>query len=204
MGLRQIKPNLHSSHARSWILPAVLAALCLLGLMLGESLRDQLRYERSAIAAGEFYRLLTGHFVHLGTGHTLLNAFGLGLVWLLVGGAFSIVGWIAVLGITVAAIDLGFWFFLPSLDWYVGLSGVLHGLLVAGLVGSLRVRRRESLILATVVAAKLAYETVVGPMPGSAEAAGGAVIVEAHVYGAAGGLLGGVLLSLWGGAHAGD
>ncbi len=185
-------------------MPAVLAALCLLGLVFGEPLRDQLRYERTAISAGEYYRLLTGHFVHLGTGHTLLNAFGLGLVWLLVGGAFSIVGWFAILAVVIAVIDLGFWYLMPSLDWYVGLSGVLHGLLVAGLVGSLRVRRWESLILGAIIAAKLAYETVVGPMPGSVEAAGGAVIVEAHLYGAAGGLLGGVLLSIVAVVRRGD
>ena len=196
MGLRQIKLSPHSGHARSWIMPAVLAALCLLGLVFGEPLRDQLRYERSAIAAGDFYRLLTGHFVHLGVGHTLLNAFGLGLVWLLVGGAFSLVGWLAILAVVIVVIDLGFWYLMPALGWYVGLSGALHGLLVAGLVGSLRVRRWESLILGAVIAAKLIYENVVGPMPGSAEAAGGAVIVEAHLYGAAGGLLGGVLLSI--------
>ncbi len=177
-------------------MPAVLAALCLTALVFGEPLRDQLRYDRSAIAAGEVYRLLTGHFVHLGLSHTLLNAFGLGLVWLLVGGAFSVIGWIATLGIVIGVIDLGFWYLMPSLDWYVGLSGVLHGLLVAGLVGSLRVRRWESLILGAVIAAKLVFEFVVGPVPGSAEAAGGAVIVEAHLYGAAGGLLGGALLTI--------
>ena len=204
MGLSQIKLSPYSGHFQSWILPAVLAALCLLGLVFGEPIRDQLRWERSAVAAGEFYRLLSGHFVHLGVGHTLLNAFGLGLVWLLVGGAFSMLGWIVALGIVIAVIDLGFWFWMPSLGWYVGLSGVLHGLLVAGLIGSLRVRRRESLILGAVIAAKLGYETFVGPLPGSAEAAGGAVIVEAHLYGAVGGLLGGVLLSIRGGRRVTD
>ena len=204
MGLRQIKLSPHSGHARSWILPVVLAALCLLGLVFGEAVRDQLRYERGAIATGELYRLVSGHFVHLGMGHTLLNALGLGLVWLLVGGAFSLLGWIIALGIVIAVIDLGFWFLMPSLDWYVGLSGVLHGLLAAGLLGSIRERPWESLILGAVIAAKLLYETVVGPMPGSAEAAGGAVIVEAHLYGAAGGILSGILLSIRGGARARD
>ena len=87
---------------------------------------------------------------------------------------------------------------MPSLDWYVGLSGVLHGLLVAGLIGSIRQRRAESLVLGAVIAAKLGWEMLVGPMPGSAEAAGGAVIVEAHLYGAAGGLIGGALLAIKG------
>ena len=196
MGLRQFKLSPFLGHGRSWVLPAVIAALCLLGLILGEPLKDLLRYKRSGIAAGELYRLVSGHFVHLGVGHTLLNVFGLGLVWVLVGGAYTVGRWIVVLAIVVAAIDLGFWYLLPSLDWYVGLSGVLHGLLVAGLVGSIRQRPLESIVLGLIIAAKLAYEMIIGPMPGSAEAAGGAVIVEAHFYGALGGLISGVLLSI--------
>ncbi len=196
MGLRQFKLSPVLGDGRGWVLPAVLAGLCLLGLVFGEPLADQLRYERSGIAAGELYRLLSGHFVHLGIGHTLLNVFGLGLVWLLVGTAFSAVRWIAVLVIVIAAIDAGFWYLLPSLDWYVGLSGALHGLLVAGLVGGIRARPAESIVLGVIIAAKLAYEMFIGPMPGSAEAAGGAVIVEAHLYGALGGLAAGVLLSI--------
>ena len=35
---------------------------------------------------------------------------------------------------SVAMIDLGFVLFEPQLDWYVGLSGVLHGALAAGAV----------------------------------------------------------------------
>ncbi len=198
MGLRQIKPGSLFSNARSWVLPAVIAVLCLLGLAIGDALRDQLRYERSAIGAGELYRLLSGHFVHLGVGHALLNVFGLGLVWVLVGGVYSAMRWIMALGVVVVTIDLGFWYLLPSLDWYVGLSGVLHGLLVAGLVGGFRARQWESLILGGVVAAKLVYEAVAGPMPGSADAAGGAVIVEAHLYGAVGGLVAGAMLLLVG------
>ncbi len=196
MGLRQFKLSPVLGDGKSWVLPAVLGGLCLLGLVFGEALAAQLRYERSGIAAGEFYRLVSGHFVHLGVGHTLLNVFGLGIVWLLVGSAFSAARWIAVLAIAIAAIDLGFWFLMPSLDWYVGLSGALHGLLVAGLVGSLRARPVESTVLGLIIAGKLAYESFIGPMPGTADAAGGAVIVEAHLFGAIGGLVSGVLLSL--------
>ena len=44
-------------------------------------------------------------------------------------------------------------------------------------------------VLWAAVVAKLAYEQLVGPLPGSEAAAGGAVVVNAHLYGAIGGAL---------------
>jgi membrane associated rhomboid family serine protease len=45
------------------------------------------------------------------------------------------------------------------------------------------------------VCGKLLWEQAVGPLPGSAEVAGGKVIVDAHLYGAIGGLVLGWVLS---------
>ena len=44
-------------------------------------------------------------------------------------------------------------------------------------------------ILGAALIAKLVYEALVGPLPGSAESSGGAVIVAAHVYGAIAGAI---------------
>ena len=54
-------------------------------------------------------------------------------------------------------------------------------------------RDREAIILAAFVIAKIAWEQFAGPMPGSEATTGGKVIVEAHLYGAFGGLLAGLL-----------
>ena len=86
--------------------------------------------------------------------------------------------------VLVVAIDAGFWWLNPSLDWYVGLSGVLHGLLVAGLVAGYRESPGENLLLLVLIAAKLGYEQWLGPLPGSESTAGGPVVVNAHLYGA--------------------
>ncbi len=71
----------------------------------------------------------------------------------------------------------------------MGLSGVLHGMLAAGAIGLWQERRPEAAALAILLAAKLTYEALVGPVPGSEATAGGAVVTEAHLYGAIGGLL---------------
>ena len=45
-----------------------------------------------------------------------------------------------------------------------------------------------------IVAGKLAWEQFAGPLPGSESGSGGPVIVDAHLYGAVGGLLAAVLI----------
>ena len=173
----------------AWLVPGIIA-LCALTLLLGgDSGREWLRYDRVGIAAGEIWRLLTGHLVHLGVSHAILNVAGLVLVWLLVGRAYRWNQWLWVMAGSLAAIDIGLWFGAPSLDWYVGLSGLLHGMLAAGVVAGLVERSGEAAILAAVVAGKLAWEQFAGPLPGSEATSGGAVIVDAHLYGVIGGTL---------------
>jgi rhomboid family GlyGly-CTERM serine protease len=160
----------------------------------GSTSRTLLRLERTAIGDGEPWRLVTGHFVHLGTAHMLLNAGALLLLWLLVGQSLTTAGWLAVIAVCLVGIDLGFWLFDPQLTWYVGLSGLLHGMLAAGLIARYRVAAAESLTLGALLAAKIIYEQVAGPLPGSELSAGGPVVVNAHFYGALAGVAAGLLL----------
>jgi rhomboid family GlyGly-CTERM serine protease len=170
-----------------WLVPGVIILLTLVLMLAGDSGRVWLRYERAGIASGEAWRLLTGHFVHLGISHTILNLAGLILVWLLAGRAYHWRQWLWIMTGSVAAIDLGLWFGAPMLEWYVGLSGLLHGMLAAGVLAGLTERSGEALILAVVVAVKVTYEQLAGPLPGSEVTSGGAVIVDAHFYGVIGG-----------------
>jgi rhomboid family GlyGly-CTERM serine protease len=178
---------------------AMLAAalVAVLGLLLqldGDAARAGLAWDRPALEGGEYWRLLSGHFVHLGWSHLALNLAGLGLVTWITGSAYSPLRWLVIAILTIATIDAGFWFLYADLDWYVGLSGLLHGLLIAGLVAGVRRRDREAMVLGVLVIAKLGWEQIVGPLPGSESTSGGAVIIDAHLYGAIGGLLGALVL----------
>lgn len=177
-----------------WQVPLFLGAAALAAACGGEGARLVLRWEREAIAAGELWRLVTGHLAHLGTEHLLLNLAGLCLVWLLVGRRLGPLRWWLVTALSMAAIDAGFWLLAPGLAWYVGLSGLLHALLVAGSVAGLREAPLESGALVLLVIGKVAVEQLTGPLPGSEAAAGGPVVVDAHLYGTVAGLLSGAAL----------
>ena len=177
---------------------AILAAtaVAVLGLLLqldGDAARTGLAWDRAALEGGEYWRLVTGHLVHLGWSHLALNLAGLGLVTWITGSAYSPLRWLVIAVLTIATIDAGFWYLYTNLDWYVGLSGLLHGLLIAGLVAGVRRRDPEAMVLGVLVIAKLGWEQAVGPLPGSESTSGGAVIVDAHLYGAIGGMLGALL-----------
>jgi hypothetical protein len=92
-------------------------------------------------------------------------------------------------------IDLGFWLLEPQLIWYVGLSGLLHGYLAAGVAAGLPKLQTEDWLIAGFLIVKLGYEQIIGPIPGSTDTAGGNVVVAAHLYGAIAGLLVGLIIS---------
>jgi rhomboid family GlyGly-CTERM serine protease len=166
---------------------ACVAAL-LLPLLGGEPLRLALRYERVAVAAGELWRLFTAHFVHLDARHALLNAAGLTLLWALFARSWRPRQWLLATGASMFAIALGFWFLEPGLQWYVGASGVLHGLFALGCIAMLRDGDRTGILAAALLAAKLAWEHWQGPLP----LEDGPVVTASHLYGAIGGVLAGL------------
>ena len=163
---------------------AFLAGL-LLAAAVGDAPRALLGYERGAIAAGEYWRLLTAHLVHFDLRHAALNALGLLLLWALFSRDYRPRHWVAIIAASIAAIDAGLWFLDPAIEWYVGASGWLHGVMAAGTLAHLRRGDLDGWILAAFLAAKLASEQW-GPLP---FAGGAPVIVQAHLFGAIGGLV---------------
>ncbi len=159
----------------------------------GNELRAALRYERSLIADGEVWRLITGHFVHLGWSHMLMNAASLAvMLWVFADntardGALRL--WWSPTVIIALAVSLLFLLLVPKLHWYVGFSGVLHGLIVIALWrGKPFWPSINWWLLVVAVSAKLLYEAVFGAMPGSADLAGGPVATAAHLAGAVAGV----------------
>jgi len=67
---------------------------------------------------------------------------------------------------------------------------MLHGLLLAGVMANLASGHRFEIVLLLALFVKVAWEQLYGALPGSADFAGGAVVVDAHLYGLIGGLIG--------------
>jgi rhomboid family GlyGly-CTERM serine protease len=161
---------------------------------LGPGAVPVLRYERSAVLAGEAWRLVTGHLVHADLVHLGWNVLGVLIVAFLFARDYSWRAWLVILLVSTVTTDLGFLLLEPQLEWYVGFSGVLHGLMAAGLVAWLRTSRDAITWLVTgLFAAKLAWEHFAGPLPFTAASLELPVVHEAHTYGA----IGGVLAGLW-------
>jgi len=165
---------------------ALLTACLLLVLLTlpGEAGQAWLRYERSALAGGQWWRLLSAHVVHLDLRHALLNALGLALVWALFARDYSPKAWLAIVLGAIAAIDAGLWLGDSTVQWYVGSSGVLHGLMAAGALAHVRTGERDGWLLVALLAAKLLYEQAIGALPLSGH---DPVVVDAHLYGVLGG-----------------
>jgi len=110
-------------------------------------------YDRVAIAQGEWWRLATGHWVHSDLPHAAWDITAL----LLFGALFEArLKWRLPLALLVATVgvDLWLWWGEPALLYYCGLSGILNGLLITGLL-YLWLDFRHPLILFTAVCAAL-------------------------------------------------
>ena len=171
------------SSPRVWGPPAALSVLCLLLTMAGPQLSQFLRYDRAAVAAGEWWRLFSGNLVHLGYWHLLLNVLSLVLLVLLCPERLSPAEWLRRLLLIGSGMSLCLYFFAPAVRTYVGLSGLVYGLFALGL-GRQALRRDEIAIACLVfLAARVTWELVMGAPASETELIGGGVVAESHLYG---------------------
>ena len=170
-GLAGVLRSLNCDRAYGIALLGVCALLALPEI-IGEPARQALSFDRSALAGGEWWRLLTAHFVHLDAEHAFLNGLGVVLMWALFARDYS-------------PVALGGYLlrFRPRGERGAVVlqsrnstgtserSGALHGVMTAGTIAHLRRRDLDGWILAVFIIVKLAYEQFAGALPfaGSSE-----------------------------------
>jgi rhomboid family GlyGly-CTERM serine protease len=148
-------------------LSVMLAAVAALIIQLFPAWRGGLIYDRSAIASGELWRVWTGHAVHFGWPHFVVDTGLLLIVGAIAGRRhprFMALG----LALMPALISACLYSFEPAMQRYAGLSAVNLGLLLYVAIEGWRVERREwfwPAVLAAYVA-ELAYESMRGGQGG--------------------------------------
>lgn len=161
------------------LLPLLLMAQ-FIAIATRPELTPLLRWQRAAILHGEWFRLISAHFVHANLGHAVANALALLVLWSLFQRALPLWQWL--LAIPLCALLISALLFTTGIDWYVGFSGVLHGLLVLALCRDGRLSWPLRALLLAAVAMKIGAEQVFGADSG--EWLNIDVVSEAHLFGA--------------------
>lgn len=173
----------------SWWVYGALGGVMLVLYLSGSHATEALQFERQWISDRQWWRFLGANLVHSGGAHLAMNLIGLVIVALISGRTLGpgqvLVAWI----VTSLATTLGLWFLNPGIQWYLGASGALHGMLIAVALPLALKGDFTGVALSVLLAVKLAWEQLMGPLPGSEESLGTRVVVDAHLYGALGGVL---------------
>ncbi|NAS10222.1 rhombosortase [Acinetobacter haemolyticus] len=171
-----------------WIRKVILIAVCVSVAACLQVFTDHFIYWKSSLLT-EFWRLWTAHWVHVGWMHFLLNMLAFACLPFIFP---HVRNWhlVALLLLLPPFISLVFYYYLPYIDAYAGLSGVLHGLYTAVSIVYLQYQneRKFAVLVLVLIAAKLIWENTFG-QSGTAQLIGSPVLTEAHLIGAIGGVL---------------
>ncbi|MBJ2154312.1 rhombosortase [Variovorax sp. IB41] len=164
--------------------PVALAFLIVLFQMGGAPVYELLRYERQAVFAGEWWRLVTSNFVHLGWAHCLLNLAGLAVCAVFAADTRSWREWASAIGALALGVGLLLLLASPRVGDYAGLSGVLYGLFVWVLAPRAWRGGLVPRLALAFVCARIAWQMLFESPGAASELIGGHVVAEGHLYGA--------------------
>lgn len=117
----------HGAVKAPWLTGLMVVATAVFHLGLGPA-AEGLLYQRQAIAGGELWRLVSGHFVHCDSAHLIWNLAAMGYIGGLLERRIG-ARLIEVVLVSCLGVSCWLWFMKSSLAAYCGLSGMLNGLL---------------------------------------------------------------------------
>ena len=145
----------------------------------------------------EFWRIWTGHWVHVGWIHYSLNMLAFACLPFIFP-RVKVWHFVALLLLLPLFISLCFYYFFPDIEAYAGLSGVLHGAYVTVACVHLLYKKERNFaaFVLFLILAKLIWENTIGSV-GTAELIGSPVLVESHLLGVIGGVIIAMFYILW-------
>ena len=171
--------------------PLVIAGLSITAQFIGLA---GLTFDHAAIQSEEYWRLISGHFVHTNHSHLAMNLAGVLALWLLQGDDYNARDYLTAALTSAVGVSACLYYLDSSVNWFAGLSGLLHGLFAWGVTADLRARRHIGLVLVVGLLAKLLLEQSFGAAPASERVLGYPVLIDANLYGAAFGSLSGAIM----------
>lgn len=175
----------------------VLLLLIISGHFIDESSVTILVYNVQSISQGEYWRLFTCHILHTNNYHLLLNAFALVLLALIHRTFYPGYNLLYLYLFSAFFISVNLYLFSPSMHQYVGLSGVLHALLVYGALSDIKHKEKTGYLLLLGAVIKIAHEQLYGPSESLANLINASVAIDAHLWGGIAGLFYFVLYFLY-------
>jgi len=175
--------------AEHLLLVLTVALLSVIAYFINGDMESTLVYHRQLIEQGEYWRLITGHFLHTNGYHLLLNLAALSLLWALHGQFYTIQNYALLFFSSALICSAGLYFLSPEIRQYVGLSGVLHGIFIFGAIMDIKHHDKTGYLLFAGVWLKIAHEQIYGASEDVSTLIDASVAIDAHLWGGVGGLI---------------
>jgi rhomboid family GlyGly-CTERM serine protease len=165
------------------IAPLCIVLVSIALLILEPFTSDWFTYDRQLIEDFEWWRIISGHFLHTNLNHRLLNILGVALLWALHGQYYQTGQYLLLFLILCLGTSISLYVFTPSLIRYVGLSGVLHGLFIVGAYLDIKHKFKTGWLLLIGIWIKVLHEQFFGASAQVAQLISANVAIDAHLYG---------------------
>lgn len=170
--------------------PLTILVLALICFIFDEQLTTYLIYNREIIASEQqYWRLITGHLLHTNYAHFLLNTFALMLLWALHHKFYSNQQYLLLFISSAIIISLALFILTPSMNQYVGLSGILHALYIWGALTDIEHKDKTGYLLLLGGLLKVGHEQIYGASEDVESLINASVAIDAHLWGVISGML---------------
>ncbi|EDM64643.1 membrane protein, Rhomboid family [Moritella sp. PE36] len=172
-----------------WLNWFILGLLCLIIYAISAENITVLDYNRESIINGEYWRLISGNFNHTNIYHLLLNLGALAVIGGLHYRYYNSAAYTSLILLLSIGVGVGILWLSPNTHLYVGLSGILHGVIIVGAVIDVTKKYYSGYVLIIGTVIKVINEQLFNSPVEISQLIEAKVLTEAHLYGLVTGLI---------------